>query len=44
MVYFPIYTLDAVKKQERQLPLLTNFFEKYEESNPMTGILSQDIA
>jgi hypothetical protein len=44
MVYFPIYTLDAVKKQERQLPLLTDFYENYDESNPMTGIVSQDIA
>ncbi|KAJ5124944.1 uncharacterized protein N7515_008769 [Penicillium bovifimosum] len=45
MVYFPVYTLDSEKKRERQLPILLNFYERYDEpSNPMTGILSQSIA
>lgn len=44
MVYFPVYTLDAVEEQELRLPLLTNFYENDEESNPMAGIVSQDIA
>jgi hypothetical protein len=44
MVYFPIYTLDAEKKHERRLPLLTNLYEGYDESNPMTGIVAHDIA
>ncbi|KAJ5168473.1 uncharacterized protein N7482_004067 [Penicillium canariense] len=45
MVYFPIYTLDAEKKRECQLPILLNFYDRYDEpSNPMSGILSHNIA
>ncbi|CAP81005.1 hypothetical protein PCH_Pc12g13780 [Penicillium rubens Wisconsin 54-1255] len=45
MVYFPTYTLDSEKKRERQLPILLNFYGRDEEpSNPMSGILSHNIA
>ena len=45
MAYFPIYALDSEKKRERQLPLLLNFYRRDEESsNPMSGILSHNIA
>ncbi|KAF3389629.1 hypothetical protein F1880_003949 [Penicillium rolfsii] len=44
MAYFPVYTLDAEKKRERWLPRLMNFYERDEESDPMAGIVSQDIA
>ncbi|KAJ5513439.1 hypothetical protein N7463_002991 [Penicillium fimorum] len=45
MIYFPIYTLDSEKKRERQLPILLNFYGRDDEpSNPMSGILSHNIA